>query len=75
MPRTVPLVPMSPDEVTAYRKRHKLTQQELADEVRISVRSIENYEQGRKPIPEWFRRSLTMLAKLEKRQAKGGAHV
>lgn len=33
-----------------YRKIRKITQKELAERAKISLRTLQDYEQGRKPI-------------------------
>lgn len=37
---------IGPEEIINYRKRHGLTQKELADKVGVSIRTIQNYELG-----------------------------
>ena len=40
--------PIQPDELVSWRRRLDWTQQEAADWLGVSVRSIENWEQGYK---------------------------
>lgn len=54
---------MTPDDVRAFRARHKLTQATLAERVGVSGVSIRHYEQGLRPVPEWFKRFLRLLGR------------
>ncbi len=70
MPRIVKLKPMKPEELQAYRTRHGMTQGQLAAQVKISIRTVQQYEQGGRPIPEWFRNTLYLLAKTWRAEKK-----
>lgn len=45
------------------RKRHHLTQQEAAEKIGMSVRTLQNWEQGIRHPPSWVARSA--LQRLE----------
>ena len=45
----------------AYRQAHRLTQSQLAKKLGISVRSLQNYEQGRRKPRGLAKRMLDLL--------------
>lgn len=47
-----------------YRKRAGLTQPELADKVGISVRTLQDYEQGRKPLEKAAAITVLTMARI-----------
>lgn len=70
------LIPTSPapvpngDALRTARSRLRLTQQQMADQLGISKRAIEEYESGRRPTPELVLQALTdvsMKAALKRR--------
>lgn len=49
---------MTPDELKAWRREHKMTQVRLAQWLESSKRLIQNYEQDERGIPPYFWRVL-----------------
>lgn len=47
-----------------HRKRAGLTQPELADKVGISVRTLQDYEQGRKPLEKAAAITVLTMARI-----------
>jgi len=60
---------MSAQELIDWRTRNKYTREELAEETRVSVKAIQNYERGVRQIPDIFRNTLRLLVKLRNLQA------
>lgn len=60
---------MTHEELIAWRKRHKYTREELAAETRVSLKTIENYEQNIRQIPAIFKKTLELLVKVRNLQA------
>jgi len=57
----------SANKVLEARKRLGLSQQDLANELRISVRSIQSWEQGWRNAPDWVDVMIeNLLAKVRK---------
>ena len=52
----------------AWRKRYGYTREELAEETRVSLKTIQNYEQGIRMIPEIFKRTLALILKVRRLQ-------
>lgn len=75
MPVTNPPKPMTADDLVKLRERLHLTQQELADEARISVRTVQSYEQAVRLIPEWFANHIRTIAKMRRMMDKQKAAV
>lgn len=65
--------PMTADQLVAFRTRHKLTQEALAAEVlKCSVKSVMNYEQGQRKIPDWVPNCCRMYARVQRLEDKLG---
>lgn len=60
---------MSADDLRAWRRRYGYTREQLAEETRVSLRAIENYEQGQRKIPPTFEKTLALIIKLRKLSA------
>lgn len=60
---------MTADELKAWRKRNGYTREELAEDARVSLKTIENYEQGVRKIPPSFERTLQLLLKVRRLSA------
>lgn len=56
--------PMTADELRTARERMQLTQKQLAEELKTSPESVENWEQGRRGVPTWVPNTLRLLRKL-----------
>lgn len=52
-----------PEHLKAFRSKHGLTQQQLADKLPCKVRFIEDVEQGQYPPPAYLKRALRDLAR------------
>lgn len=66
--------PMTPQELTAWRKERKLTQAQLATHLEVSLGTVRKYEQGERKIPAFMWRALRDLAAdLERHPAHGEA--
>lgn len=50
-----------PERVKAFRKEHDLTQKELAKALGVSVRTVENWEQGRTKMSGPALKGLNMI--------------
>jgi DNA-binding XRE family transcriptional regulator len=52
---------MEARDLKEYRKKHspRLTQQELADELEVSLHTVQSWEQGKNPIPKWVEKIIT----------------
>lgn len=60
---------MTADDLRAWRKRYGYTREELADNTRVSLKTIENYEQGVRKIPPTFEKTLQLLLKVRRLSA------
>jgi DNA-binding transcriptional regulator YiaG len=63
---------MTPDELKAWRERHRLTQAALARHLEVSLGTIRKYEQGERKIPAFMWRALRDLAAELARQEPTG---
>lgn len=60
---------MKPAELVAWRERHKYSREDLATDTGVTLRTIENYEQGVRKIPMLFTKTLKLLIKVRNLQA------
>lgn len=49
---------MTPLQLKKHRKKLKLSQRKYAAQVGTSLRSIQNWEQGCRPIPSWLSKQI-----------------
>ena len=64
-----PPKPMTPEGLKAYRQKHNMTQGDLANLLTVSLRTIENWEQGERTIPLHVPNTLRLVAKLRRADA------
>lgn len=58
-----PTPTMTPQEFKQIRRRLKLTQQALSDQLGVRLNSLWRWEAGRHPIPLWASKFLAVLVK------------
>lgn len=63
---------MSPEEIKALRLSLNLTQEDLAHKIGITVSTLNRWENARIRPSRLSLKTLTKLARLEKRRAKDG---
>ena len=56
---------MKPAELQHARKVRNLSQRELAEAVGVDSNSLARWEQGVRRIPEWMRRMLDLMTRLD----------
>ena len=61
---------MSPEQLLAWRKRQKMSQEELAEATWSTLGTVRNYEQGRREVPPIFQRTLQLIVQTNNLKAK-----
>ena len=57
---------MTGAQLRAWRARWSYTREELAAETHVSLRTMENYEQGVRQIPMLFKTTLDLILKVRR---------
>jgi DNA-binding XRE family transcriptional regulator len=50
---------MTPHKLRSYRRKHDLTQKQLADRIGVNQSSVAKWELGTHPIPKWVGKMLS----------------
>jgi len=58
------------DKLAPIRKALGISQSQLATVLDISVRAVQSYEQGWRPVPPWVQRLCSLLLFLRRRKTK-----
>jgi DNA-binding XRE family transcriptional regulator len=58
---------MTPQDLVAFRETHELTQQELAEKLRVDRVTIARWETGARSIPPYLDLALETVARKRKR--------
>jgi DNA-binding transcriptional regulator YiaG len=61
---------MTKTDLQATRAAWGLSQPQMAKEMRVPTSTLRNWEQGRRPVPEWVGRMVELIQKNDKGEGK-----